>query len=292
MNRFVSLLVCSCALIFASCESDLSGTDSGTSGTSGTGGSETSGTNVSFKRPDALIGDQPADDSYVRLVVQLKSVKEGGPVYNYANTINLNALSSVEIPEIAEGEYNVYAWADSFSSQKDSPSFYNVENLSNIFFGGDGYGSVASGAKTAYYVSQENVKIDGSRLDLDMRLPHGGYRILMTDLYSVLGDKGAGCKAVVTYAGFLPSGFNVYTQRVVDSVPGASYSMSLPEITARNTICVAEDIVLCGQNTSQVSVSVKILDKDGEVCWMSDQIMIPLENGKVNEQNILIQPKE
>ena len=50
--------------------------------------------------------------------------------------------------------------------------------------------------------------------------------------------------------------------------------------------------MLCGQNTSQVSVSVKILDKDGEVCWMSDQIMIPLENGKVNEQNILIQPKE
>ena len=286
MNRLVSLLICAGTLLFVSCSLSPLGSDSGLSGSdvghnSGTGGG------VSFNRPDNLIGDQPSEDSYVRVVVELKSVEEGGPTYNYANTINLKALSSVDIPDIEDGVYDVYAWADSFSSDKDKVPFYNVENLRDISFEAGGYGSFGLGYRTAYYVSQKNVTIDGGALNLDMQLPHGGYEIIMTNPYEKMSAEEK-YEVTISYKNYLPSGFNIYNQNVINSVVGVSYSMNLPEVTSQMTeLCVGKDIVFCGSRESSVVVDVTICDDEGNVCYQSDPLQVPLERGLVKKVTLM-----
>ena len=285
MNKLISFILCICAVAFTSCGLDPLGKDS-ESNTSGSGSNNTGGGDhdMSLTVPGDLLGNAHAEDSYVRLFVELRSVKEGGPTYNYANTINLAALSEVDIPEIKNGVYDVYAWADTFTSIKDKTPFYNVENLAAVSFEAASYKGADTSEREAYYVAQKNVTIDGKLLNIEMKHPHAAYEIVVENPYDKFAGATDGLKAEVTYVNFLPSGFNVFNQNINDSVSGVSYSKSLPIITSQTTeLSVGKDIVLCGSKASEITLSVKIKDDSGNVCYESESVKVMLENGKLNK---------
>ena len=103
---------------------------------------------------------------------------------------NLNALSSIRILEVKKYVYNLYAWADSFSSDGKMVPFYNVENLNSIYFEVEGYGNVGISSKTACYVSLKDVTIDGEKINLEMKTPHAGYELVMQNPSAKLGKTG------------------------------------------------------------------------------------------------------
>lgn len=285
MNKLLSFFLCICTIAFTSCGLDPLGKDSESDAT-GSGNNNGSGEDhdISLTVPGGLLGGEHPEDSYVRLFVELRSVVEGGPTYKYANTINLAALSEVDIPEIKNGVYDVYAWADTFSSVKDKTPFYNVENLGAVSFDAVSYRGTDTDEREAYYVAQKNVTIDGKLLDIEMKHPHAAYEIVVENPYDKFAGATDGLKAEVTYVNFLPSGFNVFSQNINDSVSGVSYSKSLPTITSQTTeLSVGKDIVLCGSKASEVILSVKIKDGSGNVCYESESVRVMLENGKLNK---------
>ena len=150
------------------------------------------------------------------------------------------------------------------------------------------YNAFGLAARTAYYVSQKNVTINGENFSLDMKLPHAGYEILLQNPSEKVGKTGRGFKAKVSYMTYLPSSFNVYNQNVTDSVTSISYSVSLPEITSQmSELCVGKDIVFCGPRGSFETAVVTVSDSEGNVCYQSDSIQISLENGKVRTLTLM-----
>ena len=289
MKKIFFLLACISisAMLFTSCDPDALDKDNGgsTSSESDGGGADDASEGVSFTLPDALIGSRPSDEgSYVRLVVEMRSTEEGGMTYRYSETINLKALYSVEIPEVKHGNYDIYAWADCFSTKKDVDAFYNVEDLSGVSFDREDYPDFDVDSRHAYYVCQSDVKVDGKKLDIDMKRPHAGYTVTLQNPEQVLEVGRGGYTASVRYVTFLPSGFNVYRQLVNDSATDVSYTISLPVIEEdASGLCIAKDIVLCGVKESSVMLMIQIKDNAGDVVYESETIDVSLKNGTVTD---------
>lgn len=286
MKRIAYCLACICAAVFASCDPDFNKQDPGQngSGSENSGNSGNSGADVSFGMSDDLIGNKPADDSYVRITVEMRSQGTDGQMYWFSEVVNMNALSAVDIPQVPDGKYELYAWADGFSSDKDITFFYDVTDFRCVSFASKNYAGVGKDMKTAYYVSQKDVVVDGNkRIDFDMKRPHAAYKVTLQHPERVMELNKKGYKAVVQYQGFLPSAFNVCNENIVDSVSGAGYTVSLPEITDQTTsICVAEDVVLCGQ-TGKISLVFSIKDSADEVVYTSPAMEVYLNRGTLVE---------
>lgn len=285
MKRVVYFLACLCAVVFASCDPDFNKPDSGqdSSESGNTGNTGNSDGDVSFEMPDDEIGEKPADDSYVRISVEMKS-QDSDARYRFSEIVNMNALSAVDIPDVPDGKYELYAWADGFSSHKDITFFYDVMEFSCVSFAAGNYAGVSNGAKTAYYVSQRDVVVDGNkRIDFEMKRPHGAYKVTLRNPQDIMEFNKKGYTSVVEYSGFLPSGFNVYNERIVDSVTGAGYTVSLPVITDQTGgVCVAEDIVLCS-NSGTVVLVFTIKDNEGNEVYRSSEVEVRLERGTLIE---------
>ena len=64
--------------------------------------------------------------------------------------------------------------------------------------------------------------------------------------------------------------------------------MNLPEVTSQMTeLCVGKDIVFCGSRESSVVVDVTICDDEGNVCYQSDPLQVPLERGLVKKVTLM-----
>lgn len=294
MKRLVALLLCICAIVFVSCDSGMFDKNTGTdSSSSGDGAQSGSVSKIKFDRPDALHGVSPSEDSYVRLTLEMVSTEEGGPTYDYSDIINLNALSSVEIPDIADGTYDIYAWVDNFSPDKDKTPFYNIEGLNEISISTENYATADLESKVAYYVNEKNVVVSGNKeLDIELKFPNGGYSVMLKNPYTKLGKGGSGFKAIVTYPQFVPSAFSIRTEKTIASVTNIGFTMSLPEITEQmEQVCIAKDLVLCKIKnsdgtpaTNYVYAVIRIVDGSGETVYESAMLMLTVEPGKVNEQ--------
>ncbi len=282
MKKVAYFLACLCALVFASCDLDFNKPDSGQDG-SESGNSDHPGCDVSFGMSDDEIGDKPADDSYVRISVEMKS-QDSDARYRFSEIVNMNALSAVDLPDVPDGKYELYAWADGFSSNKDITFFYDVMEFSHVSFAAENYAGVSIDAKTAYYVSQKDVVVDGNkRIDFEMKRPHGAYKVTLSNPQDIMELNKKGYTAVVEYNEYLPSGFNVYNERIVDSVIGTSYTVSLPVITDQTgTVCVAEDIVLCAAS-GNLLLAFNIKDPEGNVVYRSSVLDIRLKRGTLVE---------
>lgn len=213
--------------------------------------------------------------------------------------------------DLHAGKYIVVAWADYVDDGSTADKYYSVPSLDRItiaeagdYLGDeehkDTYVAVEEvdltgyhdqwNAEVAHAVTLERpmAKIEFITTDVDKLLAdleearsgRASSRVPLSDnLLSDNPDLNA-LRVTVEYAGYLPSGFNVYTNKPNDAVQGMSFTCSLTRLSG-NEARLGSDYIFVNGNESAVTVNLVIRDDAGNLVNRVDGINVPIARGKL-----------
>ena len=172
-------------------------------------------------------------------------------------------------------DYTIYAWCDYCDATTGQPLFYNSSDFNKIslltpYQGNSEYKDAFRGQASVNPIVPESHVINLSR-------PLAKYQLLSTglekfeNLSQILNDY----TIKVSYPLFVPSVFNNFTNKPVDSLTGENFEGQL-EITSDNLAILASDFILTNGADSNVQVSVEVYDADGNLVGNTPVFDIPL----------------
>ncbi len=286
-----------CTILYSACnfnldfDSDIDDINKPSAGTDNTD-KEEDDSKMECNRPDDIMGTIRSEGSYARVTIELRKKNADGsfsqiPEYRFSRRVDLNSLSAVDLPKgIAPDTYQLLGWADCFSSDKEEQPFYDIENLKGVSFDKDAYSGSDLEDRTAYYACQE-VNIDGkTAFEVDLKIPHGGYKVILQNPGAILRE-GEKYTVVTRYNQYFPSSINLATERVNDSISGLSHTTTISGVTEQtNELCICKDLILCGKTSTSVLLEFFINDKDGMPVMDPILINIGISQGEISEYKI------
>jgi hypothetical protein len=214
----------------------------------------------------------------------------------------LNNSVTVKLPP---GKFKIMVWADYVEQGSTANMFYNPDDYSNIGFNGSNY-TGSTDLRDAFVGSEEfyltnnasgmYAKLSGVVL---MRRPVAKFKFVATDLnefidkYLVVRKNAlkksnnslasadlSQFKIVFVYPGYLPSIFNMFSDKPVDAAVGIKFLSSITEVNGGEAT-LGFDYVLVKDGESSVTVSVALYDKNSNLLSAVTDINVPLKRGKL-----------
>ena len=214
--------------------------------------------------------------------------------------------------DVHAGKYVIVAWADYVDDGSVADKYYNVSSLSQISIAApEDY--IGNEEHKDTYVAVEEVDLTGYRdkwnstadHSITLQRPMAKIEFITTDVEKMLDnlaklynssrhdanarlsdallsanpDLGT-IEIKVEYAGYLPSGFNVYTDKPNDAVLGMSFSSSLEQLSDEEAR-LGSDYVFVNGNESAVMVNLVISDNEGNLINRVAGIEVPIARGKL-----------
>ena len=236
-----------------------------------------------------LSSKQRALQDYTQEFIFTKDVSGG---YNHEVTLDM-------LP----GNYNVMVWSDlvwqDFAPTENGTSFYNADNFAEITLQGTHTGNTnyRDAFRGSGNISLEADIIDHlhATLDVTMQRPLAKFEFVTTDLQEFI-DKEIefltkeaetrgevpptkvdtdSYKVVFQYSGFMPSAYNMNTDKPVDSKMDVLFESKLGVLSEREA-SLGFDYVFVNGNNAAVSVQVGLFDKENRQLALSEPINIPL----------------
>lgn len=243
----------------------------------------------------------------VRYVVEAYKVKPNGDYYRQAAARQIYSKDEVDIldHEVVltvpdEGRYVVKAWADYVAQGSTDHKYYNPDKFNEIVIHKH---EGNSELREAYIGSIEvDVIRYGSQVPLvegtlQMSRPVAKYEFITNDLAEFIEREtrllnesenlsGRAAKALdlndytvrIYYTGFMPSAFNMHSNRPNDSKTGVYYESKIKQ-TGDNEAMIGFDYVLANPDDASVVAAVALYDKDGNEIAATTDIHIPLKRG-------------
>lgn len=218
------------------------------------------------------------------------------------NHVIAEALDYRKSLRLKEGRYRFMAWTD-FSENMDD-CFYSTTDFSSIALLGDEHVANNDFRDAFRGVVETDLRFDASSgrvIKIDMLRPLAKFRFETIDIEQFKSDylrsqqqSGTSKKAIereedidmtkfsvrFSYVGFMPSVYNMYTDRPVDVKTGVSFPSVLTDIKDGEAT-MGFDYVMVGDGDAGVSMAVAIFDKDGKCLSGVDNIQVPLQRGKL-----------
>lgn len=219
-----------------------------------------------------------------------------------AYTFNHDELEALDFEaplSLVPGRYHCRAWVDFVPTDSVADHFYDTTDFDAItlrrpYEGNTDYCDAFRGTKNFEVFLPE--LMPDQTLHLEMERPVAKYRFIATDLKEFTelrlkdtdGDLNAAVppidltqyKVVVSYDGFLPSIFNLTTDRPVDAITGISFSAPLTQLTDEE-VEMAFDYVLVGPQEGGVNLSLTIYDEAGKLVSAVPSMVVPLQRGQL-----------
>ena len=85
---------------------------------------------------------------------------------------------------------------------------------------------------------------------------------------------------VFYYTSFLPTMYNVLTQKPIDAKTGMTFTSTLSPLNEEEAL-IGFDYVLVNGTESSVSVQVGLYDSEGTMLSLSNPVTVPIVRGKV-----------
>ncbi len=237
-----------------------------------------------------LSSKQRALQDYTQEFIFTKDLSEG---YNHEVTLDM-------LP----GNYNVMvwsdiAWPDFAPTENGNPPFYNASNFAEITLQGNHTGNTnyRDAFRGSGNISLKADIIDHlhATLDVTMQRPLAKFEFVTTDLQEFIDKeiefltKEAATrgevpptkvdtdsyKVVFQYSGFMPSAYNMNTDKPVDSKMDVLFESKLGVLSEREA-SLGFDYVFVNGNNAAVSVQVGLFDKENRQLALSEPINIPL----------------
>ncbi len=228
---------------------------------------------------------------YAHEFVLTKNISEG---YNHEVTLDLTP-----------GNYNLMVWSDIMRGSNEY--YYDPANFSEITLQGEYVGN--SDCRDAFR-GTNSIEIVSDIIDeapdtisVTMQRPLAKYSIISTDLKEfidkeleywtrIAATRGElsptrintdEYNVFVYFSGYMPSAYNMNSDKPVDAKMGVTYSSKL-DVQNENEAQLGYDYVFVNGSNSAVTVQIKLCDKDDRQLALTAPIDIPL---KRNHHTIL-----
>lgn len=211
--------------------------------------------------------------------------------------------TTVNVPA---GDYTLYAWSDIADASNSRSRFFDTSDFSKIIYsepyGGNNDLRDAFRGVTSFSVF-DNLEADYSvEADLPMERPLARYEFISTDLIDFLeGEAGRGMitfsrgdspldipsrvpefnkyRVRMIYSGYMPSTFNNFTNKPVDSRTGMSYDAKITVINDSEARLGFDHVMVNGAESS-VAVALEIYDPKGQLIGRVNTINVPTKRSR------------
>lgn len=203
------------------------------------------------------------------------------------------------------GKWDIRAWQD--HEPIDATPYYNADNFSKITYTEPYRGDIEQREAFEGLLTVEVPETYDTELSvagtINMERPMGKYVFIATDFekfynetltrnekyrsvsWSALpADKREevlkGYSIVVLYPYFMPSVYNCFTQRIMDSEPIKNFGAEILPLSSTEAK-IASDHVFMNHHESGVQVQLGLRTPSGEVLKLTDVITVPMKRGQI-----------
>lgn len=212
---------------------------------------------------------------------------------------------------LEEGFYRFIVWTDFVDAGTQTHKFFNTDRFAEIGVLTDGYAGASEFRDAFRGVTDATVQIGESPCVIPVRMerPQARYSFVSTDLAEFLtrvqtrrsgrkasadapAETGAAptdettrsidldeFRVVVRYTGYLPSAFNLFTDRTADAATGVQFESRITQ-ESDSEANLGFDFVLVNDEESSVQVALEIYDRDGTRLSATQPFDIPLMRGR------------
>lgn len=199
------------------------------------------------------------------------------------------------------GKYKIRVWTDYIKEDAKTDFFYRTSSFADISINGDKSDYQGSTDLRTAFIGEKDVEVfpvtdfDAPvpvAAQIDMIRPMAKFKFVTTDLaefiekYLGITDPAEAAKVdfsdyqiMFRYTGFLPTHFNVFTDKPFDSDQGYSFMSNISDIGGGEAT-LGFDYVFVNGHASSVSVAIGIYSDEGELLSFSPPIEVPLMRNK------------
>lgn len=195
------------------------------------------------------------------------------------------------------GKYKVRVWTDYIRKSEGTDCYYNTSDMRDISLRGSKTAYVGSTDLRQAFVGETDIFVPSVldldrptavKADIEMSRPMARYRFVATDVeefiekYLGITDPEEAAKIdfsqyriVFRYTGFLPTHFNILSDKPFDAEQGYQFLSNITEVD-HSEATMGFDYVFVNGHTSSVSVAIGIYNDEGELLSFSTPIEVPL----------------
>ena len=237
-------------------------------------------------------------------------------VFTKPDTEELNHQVSIRIKD---GKYNLRVWADYVDRGSTEDKYYDTSDFAEIILlnkdehkGSNEYrdafkGEIAIDTRAA--VPQRSFYTEAAmQTTIEMKRPMGKFEFIATDgddfvsriaqlLYEQetrnQNEEGRSFeqivqsidlsqfKVVFRYNNFMPCSFNMFTNKPADAWSGVSFQSVMKSNGEEHEMSLGYDYVFVGENSTSLSISVDVYDRNGLLLSSSKPINVPIVRNKL-----------
>lgn len=203
--------------------------------------------------------------------------------------------------------YHVVAWMDYVDAGSLADKYYTVNSLASIsileagaYIGDEEHKDTYAGRQVVDLTSYRNRWNQTVEQTVTLRRPMAKIELITTDIdkfldrLSVRRSKTgtladnllsenpdlSTIRVTVDYAGYFPSGFNVYTDKPNDAWTGMSFDSYMKQLSDKEAL-LASDYIFVNGAESAVTVNLSIRDGEGNLLNEVVGIQVPIVRGKL-----------
>lgn len=236
-------------------------------------------------------------------------------IFTKSDLSNLNHSVTIELHE---GSYNLKVWADCVDAGSDKDKYYNTLDFAEIILANEEYHIGSSDYRDAFKgevsvqipsgaSNKNSIITPRNEVAITMSRPMGKFKFIATDaeefathMAEILNTPGIHhldsdkmsyeqlldsidikqFKVIFRYNSFMPCSFNMFTDKVADSWTRANFSSQMHSEHDKE-LTLGFDYIFVGKNETELSISVDVYSKNGELLCSSKPIMVPIARSKL-----------
>lgn len=227
--------------------------------------------------------------------------------YIHTCAVSMNDYDIViETPiDIPEGNYSLMVWADFVKAGTSAHHFYATDNFAEITLHGEHKG--CTDMRDAFIGSTTlNIFEDtkSGNVQVNLERPLAKFSFVSNDLKEFIDKEEEAArelamsrgeeytrgidlseyKVVFQYSGFMPSAFNMFTNKPNDSKVGVSFESTI-DVLNESEATMGFDYVFVNGVESDVSIVLSLYNKDGKELFTSNPIQVPV---KRNQHTVML----
>lgn len=209
------------------------------------------------------------------------------PSYEYEYISDDSDVRDFSIPmQLPQGDWDVYVWGDKV---RDDFRFHNASGFEAIRYTGDYHGAHDM-RETFEGMTSVSIGANGMMRDdvygITLHRPQGKYVFIATNLrefteQTLKGDINSleDYSIVGIYPLFMPSAYNLFTKRIIDSSRGITYNNVITPIDDDNAL-LAFDHVFMNDGENAVQVQIALQAPDGSLHSLTSTLTIPIRRSQ------------
>lgn len=198
--------------------------------------------------------------------------------------------------ELEPGIYRFMVWTDYVDAGSKAHKFYNTDDFKEITLYGDEHHGNTNYRDAFRGVKDTEITNGVDVVKIEMERPLSRYNFVTTDLDKFItkvlssrsqAEESANTKVVdlndyrvlFHYTGFMPSAFNIFSDKPVDAKTGVWYEGQIAQISETEAE-LGFDYVFVNGTESTVQVAVEIYESGGALVASSEPIDVPIVRSK------------